>query len=406
MKYKLLHRMSSCRIILLLLGIIAGIECYGQISITSLPYTPAVTTFDTYNPSSAANLSATIPSGWTAASTITPTYRGQGNGTSNAGGYWSYGASGEFSLGALRSGTPGDITYTLSFVNNSGMTISSITLSWDYEQWRYANTSGWDCTGTGALASNAILNGKDFVGSATGTSGTVTVTPVPSFTLSGLSILNGTSFGISWKTTDLASADNGVAVDNFNISVCCGGLPVTWISFDVTQDDEQTSQIEWKTTEEINNAYFEIQRSIDGGRNFITIGKVNATADQQPINAYQFRDQNTASGKNFYRIKQVDLDGNFDFSPVRRVEFKSTDFTLEAWPNPSSSNVYLRVSHADEKGKIIMVNLIGQKVFEENFGNESSEHEVEVENLQPGIYTLIVLSGVTQQEEKIIITDK
>ncbi|MGB4850257.1 MAG: hypothetical protein WBP41_20195 [Saprospiraceae bacterium] len=52
MKYKLLHRISSCRIILLLMGIITGIECFGQVSITSLPYTPAVTTFDTYNPNS------------------------------------------------------------------------------------------------------------------------------------------------------------------------------------------------------------------------------------------------------------------------------------------------------------------------------------------------------------------
>ena len=139
-------------------------------------------------------------------------------GTSATGGYWAYGTAGEFSLGALRSGTPGNITYSVSYVNNSGSTITAITLAWDYEQWRYANTSGWDCSGTGSLLGNVTLNGKDFAGVASGTSGTVSVTGVASFTLSGLSIANGATFGISWVTTDIASSDNGVAIDNFSLT--------------------------------------------------------------------------------------------------------------------------------------------------------------------------------------------
>ncbi len=406
MKYKVHHRISSCRIILLLIGIIAGINCFGQVSITSLPYSPPVTTFDTYNPNSAVNLAATIPTGWTAASTLTPAYRGQGSGTSNAGGYWGYGTGGDFSAGALRSGTTGDITYTLSLVNNSGMTISSITLSWDYEQWRYANTSGWDCTGTGELASNGILNGKDFVGTATGTSGTVSITPVPSFTLSGLTILNGASFGISWKTTDVTNADNGVSIDNFNISVCCGGLPVTWLSFDAAHYDTQTAQIDWKTTDEINNNYFEIQRSNDGGRNYEVIGRMNSDVNELIVHKYQFMDRNPMRGKNFYRLKQIDMDGNFDYSPIRALTFTPTDFDLNIWPNPSTSNVHIRMKTGDKDGKIIILNVAGQQVFEDYFSHASSEHEAEIKNLLPGMYTLIVLSGDEINQEKIIILNK
>ncbi len=406
MEYMLNHRLSFGSIIIILMGITASIECYGQVSIASLPYTPPATTFDNYNPNSAANLTATIPDGWTATSTGTPSYRGQGTGTSNAGGYWGYGANGNFSLGALRSGTPGDITYTLSFINNSGTTISSITLSWDYEQWRYANTSGWDCTGTGALASDATLNGKDFVGSSSGTSGTVSITAVPSFTLSGLSILNGTSFGISWKTTDAASSDNGVAIDNFNISVCCGVLPVTWISFNASHSDELTSQLDWTTTDEINNDYFEIQRSNDGGRQYEVIGRVNSDAEEHSVHTYQFLDRNPLKGKNIYRLKQVDFDGNFDYSPIRAIMFLPIELNLNVWPNPSSSNVHIRVKTGDKDGKITILNLGGQQVFEEYFSHESSVYEAEVENLQPGIYMLVVLSGDELNQKKIIIMDK
>ena len=198
---------------------------WGQISITSLPYSPAVTTFDSFNPTDASAFTSTIPAGWSGTSSGTAAYKGRGNGSSNAGGYWAYGSGSEYSLGALRSGTPGNITYTVSYTNNSGGTITSLTFSWDYEQWRYANTSGWDCSGTGQLSGNSTLNAKDFTGSASGTNGSVTVTPVTSFTLSGLSIANGQTFGISWITTDGTSSDNGVAIDKFSISA--SGSPPT-----------------------------------------------------------------------------------------------------------------------------------------------------------------------------------
>ncbi|HEX2616304.1 MAG TPA: hypothetical protein VHL57_02115, partial [Flavobacteriales bacterium] len=185
-----------------------SLSSWAQISITSLPYNPAVTDFNAFNPTNSGNLTATIPTGWTAASSGTAAYNGQGTGSSATGGYWGYGSAGNFSLGALRSGGPGNITYAVSFTNNSGATINSITLAWDYRQYRFANTSGWDCSATGVLAGNATINSKDFTGAATGTSGATTA--VSSFTISGLTITNGQTFGFSWVTTDATSSDNGV----------------------------------------------------------------------------------------------------------------------------------------------------------------------------------------------------
>lgn len=188
-----------------------------QVSIGSLPYTKT-DNFNTYNGSG----SATLPAGWSLSGATN--YRGTGTGSSNTGGFYAYGSGSDFSLGALRSST-NNYTYAVGFTNNSGNTITSLTISWNYEQWRYANNSGWECTGTGALASNATLNAKDFVGVASGSSGNGTTTSVASFTLSGLNIANGQAFGISWVTTDQASSDNGVSIDDFSIQASGTGGP-------------------------------------------------------------------------------------------------------------------------------------------------------------------------------------
>jgi Putative metal-binding motif len=227
----------TSRLLMGMLLMVIVMKGWGQISITSLPYKPAVTNFNSYNPSDATNFAATIPSGWSGSSSATSTYSGQGTGTTGTGGYWGLGSSSDFSLGALRSGTPGNITYSVSFVNNSGATISALNISWFYEQWRFSNTSGWDCSGTGALAGNATLNSKDFTGSASGTNGTVASSTVTPFLLTGLSIANGATFGISWTTTDASGGDNAISIDNFTLSAYSaytgggnvGGGGVNWV---------------------------------------------------------------------------------------------------------------------------------------------------------------------------------
>ncbi len=171
----------------------------------------------TENANSFLGTSATVPAGWAYAFTGTPTFNGVGTGTSATGGAWAYGTAGENSFGALRSGTPGNITLSVNFTNNTGSTLTDLVVMFNYEQWRYANTSGWDLSGTGGLAGDAAVNSADFTGSATGVNGTPTSTPIP-LTLTGLSIANGATFGFSWLTTDPMGSDNGVSVDDFSLS--------------------------------------------------------------------------------------------------------------------------------------------------------------------------------------------
>lgn len=177
--------------------------------------------FDTY-----VGTAATIPLGWTVSFTGSAVFNGAGTGTSATGGAWAYGTGSDFSLGALRATTPGNLTLAVALVNDTGATITDLTIQWNYEQWRYVNTSGFDLSGTGSLAGNATVNAADFAGGATGTNGTPTSTPI-SLTLSGLSIAPGAAFGLSWVTTDASGSDNGVSIDDFAISA---GSPVPELS--------------------------------------------------------------------------------------------------------------------------------------------------------------------------------
>jgi hypothetical protein len=222
-------RLPKASLILLSLLLISG-RTKAQLSITSLPYSPAVVHFNNYNPNTQVNALATIPPGWSFSCTGAPAFNGQTILPTTIGGYWGFSTLlfADINLGALRNNGTGDITYQVSYVNNTGGTITNLVISWDYEQWCFANTSGWNCYGTGALAGNTLLDSKDYTGVNFSLLNLAVITPVPTFTLSGLSIPNGASFGIAWTTTDDSGADNGVAIDNFAITA--SAVPAITIS--------------------------------------------------------------------------------------------------------------------------------------------------------------------------------
>ena len=121
-------------------------------------------------------------------------------------------------------------------------------------------------------------------------------------------------------------------------SIACSLLPVTWLSFNAKPYGDLMSQLDWSTSEEINNSYFNVQRSNDNGRTFGTIGKVNAVPISQAVNTYRFIDAHALNGQNFYRIKQVDFDGKSAASPIRIVSFTGKNkFSINAWPSPALS---------------------------------------------------------------------
>lgn len=104
-------------------------------------------------------------------------------------------------------------------------------------------------------------------------------------------------------------------------------LPLKLLVFTATKTAFNKVLLQWKTAEEILCSHFDIERSEDG-RQWIKIGATPAMGQQGAIQSYQFTDQLPATGSNYYRLKQVDLDDRYDYSPVRLVNFNSQTSVL------------------------------------------------------------------------------
>ena len=189
---------------------IVGPTVFGQIDITPTN-SPFIyqQNFNTYTGNSA---DTGIP-GWTVSNT-TNSYKGTGNGSSNAGGAWSFGTGGDWSLGGLYSGNGGITTYSVTFKNTTGTTITGLNISYDLEGWRDGggNNAGMEVTVTGLPTSVVTSLSNNFP-----TAGNNPKLINKAVNLTNLTIANDETFTITWKNSNAAGSDNGVSVDNFRL---------------------------------------------------------------------------------------------------------------------------------------------------------------------------------------------
>jgi len=125
-------------------------------------------------------------------------------------------------------------------------------------------------------------------------------------------------------------------------------LPVEFLSFDVTAKDQLVELI-WKTATEINNELFEVQRSEDA-KIWKVIGTVDGAGNSTEVSTYEYTDENPIVGTSYYRLRQIDFDGRYDYSKIRSVEVEAYSalntsvVDINIFPNPSSGSFTLNVS--------------------------------------------------------------
>ncbi len=166
-------------------------------------------------------------------------------------------------------------------------------------------------------------------------------------------------------------------------------LPVELIRFQ-GQEIQGNTYLNWTTVSEINNNYFEIQGSIDG-QNWKTLGFVEGAGNSTFELHYQ---ENLGNDQNkYYRLKQVDFNGSFDYSNVIFVNRKNVSITeLIVYPNPVENQiniVYDNTDDVDYSLKIIAVD--GSVVQSERSLNFVTGNLVSIEtsDLAKGVYTLM-----------------
>ncbi len=189
---------------------------------------------------------------------------------------------------------------------------------------------------------------------------------------------------------------DGTNIDrNILTPIGCGtALPITLITFTATKNQNGTL-LNWQTATETNNKGFEIESSTDG-ISFTKIGFVAGANNSTLTKQYQYTDNAICSGKQFYRLKQIDNDGIFKYSDVATV-FCSPGATVIVLPNPAASIVKII---AQDVTAIKLFNSAGVLALQAT-PSISNTHQVNVNNLPNGLYWLRL-----QLKDGSVVTEK
>ncbi len=225
-------------------------------------------------------------------------------------------------------------------------------------------TSQWDAHGGGGISGNAAA-------------GSVTWTGVSSFSPFALGALAGSQSPLPVRFGDIkgAAKNNGIQVD-------------------------------WNTYTEISVDHFEIERSADG-KQFSSIGRSSAN-NTSSRSDYSFFDAMPSSGSNFYRIKEVDIDGKLAYSTIIRVDLNINRSDINVFPNPVKGGYVSFQSPDLAKGNynVKVLNSSGQQVYNQRFthnGGSASQSLQLPSAIKAGVYYLQVQNETISLQKMFLV---
>ena len=186
-------------------------------------------------------------------------------------------------------------------------------------------------------------------------------------------------------------------------------LPVQMIFLEANPINNAFIQLTWATALEINNDGFQVERSVDG-QTWAQIGFVNGHDNATTQNDYSYNDMNVTAGiVYYYRLKQVDNDGAFEYTDIVSaqlngdVTFSVKDFV----PNPTMDKTSLIVTATkDQDITVTFYNVVGQKVMESSHLLNKGGNTItfDLNKLASGTYTAIVSSANEVYTKKVVLT--
>ncbi|MDQ4140482.1 MAG: T9SS type A sorting domain-containing protein, partial [Bacteroidota bacterium] len=166
-------------------------------------------------------------------------------------------------------------------------------------------------------------------------------------------------------------------------------LPVSMVKFTANNQPEGV-RLNWNTASEKNNAYFVVERSIDG-KIFESIGEVKGSGNSNQLVQYTFLDKQAPGNVVYYRLKQVDTDGKFANSriiAVQRNNRNQTVPTAKIYPNPAAETTNLDFTNLPEQEFTITIINITGKLVKQTSGKGGNLLLLNISNLASGKYII------------------
>lgn len=187
---------------------------------------------------------------------------------------------------------------------------------------------------------------------------------------------------ITFSSNSLSNGDGYYTIGTLDFDNST--LPIELLSFDAIAK-ESNVDLHWRTATEINNDYYTIERSQDGNW-WEEIAQVPGAGNSNEVLSYDYTDIQPLEGVSYYRLKQTDFNGSFDYSAVRKIAIKQKKEII-VYPNPTENKINI-VNFSGNINDIQVYNALGQNLSTQIGGNyiESTNLQLDLSSLPRGVY--------------------
>lgn len=184
------------------------------------------------------------------------------------------------------------------------------------------------------------------------------------------------------------------------VLVCNSPLPLHFLDITAERVDEQRVDVKWETAEELMVQGFGVERSLGNTRHFETIAFLLPAQPSNTANKYAITDDNDYPGISFYRIRETDLDEQFQYSKIVSVKGYDRINYLSIFPNPATDWLGLALYlHDAQTVSIRIYDGIGKIVSHtgQYCNKGTTRKDIGIHSLSRGLYTVEVITAAQER---------
>ena len=183
-------------------------------------------------------------------------------------------------------------------------------------------------------------------------------------------------------------------------------LPVEMLSFNSILFNSETARLNWATASEINDDHFDIERSEDG-KIFTKTGEVKGNGTTNIISNYEYFDNFgiVSSPILYYRLRQIDFNGDFKYSEIRKLKLSGQDHNLKVWYNGNSDKTEAIVYYEKEThASLRMIDIQGKLIAEQEvtFPVGESHLQLDMLGLAQGVYSISIADENKMEVKRVM----
>ncbi|MFI5220822.1 MAG: T9SS type A sorting domain-containing protein [Bacteroidia bacterium] len=229
------------------------------------------------------------------------------------------------------------------------------------------------------------------------------------------SSINGSSPNYSQSAS---TASLGPGIYYFGVGGFGSALPITIVSFDANKISNDDVMLAWITKSEINNDHFELERSVNSqwsvANGFETIATIKGAGNSNTEIKYSYPDTNPFAKQNtsklFYRLKQMDVDGKYQYTEMKEVALQRTNsvsMNISVYPNPNSNLLNIDLLSSGQRTLTFsLYDACGKQLVSEKYQTEPGRknYQINTSQIPPGVYLLHITGDLeTLHKQKLIV---